>query len=80
MIITILVINYLVAFCVLWCITNDDIWSMIVRDMKFGQDLVEQQKITQSQDLIRKIFCWLLIIPGVGLIMLFTMLKQFFGS
>jgi hypothetical protein len=80
MIITLFVINYLVALYMLWCITNDDIWSMIVRDMKFGQDLVEQQKITQSQDLMRKIFCWLLIIPGVGIIMLFIMLKQFFGS
>ena len=80
MIITLLVINYLTAIFMLWCVTNDDIWSMIVRDMKFGKDLVEQQKITKSQDVSRKIVCWVLIVPGVGLILLVIMLKQFFGS
>lgn len=73
-----LIINYLTAFYMLFVITNDAIWSMIVRDMKFGKDLVEQQKITKTEKTMRHMFCWLLIIPGSGMVMLITMLMNAF--
>jgi hypothetical protein len=57
-------------------IGNDDVWNMVIRDLKFGKDLTEQQDITRNNQLLRKIFGWILIIPGVGLVMLFVAIKN----
>lgn len=73
-----LIVNYAIAFYMLWVLTNDDIWSTIMRDMKFGKDLTEQQRITETEQLMRKVFCWLMIIPGAGILMLINMIRGIF--
>lgn len=71
-----LIINYLVAIVLLFMIANDDVWNMIIRDMKFGKDLTEQQEITKHNALMRKFFGWLLIVPGFGIFVVITGLKK----
>ena len=71
-----LIINYLVAIGLLFMIANDDVWNAIVRDMKFGKDLTEQQEITKHSALTRKFFGWLLLVPGFGIIVIISGLKR----
>lgn len=65
-----ILINYIYAVVLLLKITNDDTWSEILSDILSFKDFDEQQEFMANHDMYRKTFCYILIIPGVGLIAL----------
>lgn len=69
-------INYIVAIFLLWQITDNDVWAHMVRDIKSTRDLAEQAKFNNDAPLVRKIFCWALLFPGIGLVFLFMIIKN----
>lgn len=76
-----LIINYLAALHILRIITDDATWSALMRDTKLGKDLAEQRKITKNEKPVRRMLCWLLIIPGIGMIMMtISLLLNFFDN
>jgi len=65
-----LIINYIVAFVILLRITNDEEWSYLITYILMEKDLDEQREFMENQELFRKAFCFVLLIPGAGLLLL----------
>ena len=71
MMITIIFIsNYVIAIGLLVKIANDDVWGYIMNDMLSGKTMEEQQQLIAHSDMLRKVFCTLLIVPGFGILLL----------
>ena len=70
-----LIINYIFAAFILMNITNDDIWNKFLTILLEDKELEEQQQLMLHSVMIRRILCWILIIPGIGLILLLILIN-----